>query len=85
MIVPTCRQIRTVRSLDGLCLGNYYSKTTVMHVGNCNPHFSYNIDGQLLEKVTKHKDLGVVFDKMMKFHSHVYNSLEGKKNFGYGY
>jgi len=43
----------------------------VMHVGNHNPQISYTINGQPLEEVTEHKDLGVVFDNMLKFHSHV--------------
>ena len=42
-----------------------------MQLGNHNPQFSYTIDGQLLDKITEHKDLGVVFDKVLKFHSHV--------------
>jgi len=45
-------------------------KCMVMHVGNHNPQFSYTIDGQLLDKVTEHKDLGVVFDYVLKYHSH---------------
>ena len=47
----------------------------VMHGGNHNPHFSYTIDWQVLSKVTEHKDLGVVFDDVLKC---VYNSFEGK-------
>ena len=43
----------------------------VMHVCNNNPQFSYTINGQPLEEVTEHKDLGVVFDNMLKFHSHL--------------
>jgi len=35
-----------------------------MHVGNHNP---YSIDGQVLNEVTEHKDLGVVFDHVLKF------------------
>jgi len=31
----------------------------------------YTTDGQPLNEITEHKDLGVVFDKMLKFHSHV--------------
>ena len=42
-----------------------------MHVGNHNPWFSYSIDGQVLNEVTEHKDWGVVFDHVLKFHSHV--------------
>lgn len=32
----------------------------VMHIGNRNPHFEYDIDGYELEQVEQHKDLGVV-------------------------
>ena len=46
-------------------------KCIVMHVGSHNPQFSYSINGQLLEEVTEHKDLEVVFDNMLKFHSYV--------------
>ena len=46
-------------------------KCMVMHMGNHNPQFSYTINGQPLEEVTEHKDLGVVLDNMLKFHSHV--------------
>ena len=47
-------------------------KCMVMHVGNHNPHFSYTIDWQVLSEVTERKDLGVVFDGALKFHSHVF-------------
>ena len=38
-------------------------------MGNHNPPFSNTIDGPFLEEVTERKDLGVVFDDMLKFHS----------------
>jgi len=41
----------------------------VMHGGNHNPH---TIDWQVFSEVTEHKDLGVVFDDVLKFHSHVF-------------
>ena len=48
-----------------------------VHVGNHNPHFSYTIDGQLLDEVTEHKDMGAEFDdKTMEFHA--YNNCKGK-------
>ena len=49
MIVLTCNQIWPI-FLAGLC------------PGNCSyTQFSYTINGQPLEEVTDHKDLGVVF------------------------
>ena len=40
----------------------------IMHVGNHNPQFSCTIDGQLLDELTEHKDLG---DNVLKFNSHM--------------
>ena len=54
-------------------------KCMVMHVGNHTPQFSYTINRQPLEEVTEHKDLGVVFDNMLKFHSHV-STITSKAN-----
>ena len=31
--------------------------------------FSYSMDGNLLEEVSEEKDLGVIIDKELKFHS----------------
>ena len=42
-----------------------------MNVDNHNSQFSCTIDEQLLDKVTEHKDLEVVFDNVLKFHSHM--------------
>jgi len=54
-------------------------KCMVMHMGTHNPQFSYTIDGQFLDEVTEHKDLGVVFDNVLKFHSHV-STMASKAN-----
>jgi len=43
----------------------------IMHVGNHNLQFSYTIDGQAQMKLLNTKKLGMVFDHMLKFHSHV--------------
>ena len=47
------------------------SKCKVMNIGNHNLHCKYTIDGQELEEVVHHKDLGIIFDQTLKFHLHV--------------
>ena len=51
------------------------SKCMVMYIGNRNPHFGYNINGHELEELEQHKDLGVLFDQSLKFHSHVAKAI----------
>ena len=42
------------------------SKCKVMHIGNGNREYDYHMDGVVLEKVTKEKDLGVWMHQSMK-------------------
>ena len=46
------------------------SKCKVLHLGLSNPMFSYTMDGTLLDEVSEEKNLGVIIDKDLKFHSH---------------
>ena len=37
--------------------------------------FSYNIDGNLLDFVSSHKDLGVLIDPELRFHDHFQSAV----------
>jgi len=41
-----------------------------MHLGKSNPHYSYYMGGIQLKE---HKDLGILMDTDLKFHSHSCN------------
>ena len=41
-----------------------------MHLGRNNPKYTYCIGGDQLHSVKEHKDLGVLMDSDLKFHSH---------------
>ena len=45
------------------------AKTVIMHLGNTNPCYTYFMDGQPLQVVSEHKDLGIIIDSNLKFHS----------------
>jgi len=45
------------------------TKTVVMHLGNTNQCYTYHMDDQPLEAVSEHKDLGIIIDSNLKFHS----------------
>ena len=44
-------------------------KSFTMHLGSTNPCHMYCMDGQPLQVVSEHKDLGVIVDSSLKFHS----------------
>ena len=46
------------------------TKCKIMHMGNMNQHYTYNMDGNALEPIREEKDLGVTVDADLKFHSH---------------
>ena len=46
------------------------TKCKIMHMGNMNQHYTYNMDGNALEFIREEKDLGVTVDADLKFHSH---------------
>ena len=46
------------------------TKCKVLHLGHNNPHHPYHIGCDQLEAVAKERDLGVIVDKDLKFHSH---------------
>ena len=41
-----------------------------MHIGREKNHDSYQIDQHMRENVTEEKDLGVIIDNQLKFHTH---------------
>jgi len=45
------------------------TKTMVMHLGNTNQCYTYYMDEQPLQVVSEHKDLGIIIDSNLKFHS----------------
>jgi len=45
------------------------TKTVVMHLGNTNQCYTYYMDEQPLQVVSEHKDLGIIIDSNLKFHS----------------
>ena len=46
------------------------TKCKIMHMGNMNQQYTYNMDGHALEFIREEKDLGVTVDADLKFHSH---------------
>ena len=42
-----------------------------MHIGRDKNHDSYQIDQHMLENVKEEKDLGVIIDNQLKFHTHM--------------
>jgi len=40
-----------------------------MHLGNANPCYENFMENQPLQVVTEHKDLGIIMDWNLKFHS----------------
>ena len=54
-------------------------KFKLMHYGKNNPHFDYKMNGIILAKDDKEKDIGVTFDSDLKFQTH-YNNMTAKAN-----
>ena len=50
-------------------------KTFVMHLGNTNPCHTYYMDGQPLQVVSEHKDLGIIVDSSLKLHSQATSAI----------
>ena len=46
-----------------------YEKCVVMHIGSSNQSFSYSMKGLRLDETAEEKDLGIIVDKSLKFHS----------------
>ena len=48
-----------------------------MHLGNSssNPCHTYYMDGQPLQVVSEHKDLGIIVDFSLKFHSQATSAI----------
>ncbi len=51
-------------------------KCKVLHLGFNNPQHQYTLDGAPLAEVKEEKDLGVVIDSELKFHSHVSQAVK---------
>ena len=45
------------------------TKTAVMHLGNTKQKYTYYMDEQPLQVVSEHKDLSIIIDSNLKFHS----------------
>ena len=54
-------------------------KCKVMHIGNSNPKFKYNMDGKELNETTEEKDLGILIDCKLDFGSHI-KEIVGRAN-----
>ena len=50
-------------------------KTFVMHLGNTNLCHTYYMDEQSLLVVSEHKDLGIIVDSSLKFHSQATSAI----------
>ena len=46
-------------------------KCKIMHIGNKNPKYNYNMDGKNLQETLKEKDLGVLIDYKLDFGDHI--------------
>ena len=46
-------------------------KCKIMHIGNKNPKYNYNMDGKDLQETLKEKDLGVLIDYKLDFGDHI--------------
>ena len=47
-----------------------------MHIGKGKNHHSYQLDQNMLENVKEEKDLGVIIDNQLKFHTHTSASVK---------
>ena len=73
-----CYQLQS--DLDLLILGHTSgkfpsgntSKCKSMHLGKSNP---YGLDNEAIQLVNEEKDLGIVFDNQLKFHTHMHTAL----------
>ena len=55
------------------------TKSFIMHLGSTNPRHMYFIDDQHLQAVSEHKDLEIIIDSRLKFHSQI-TSTTNKAN-----
>jgi ribonuclease P/MRP protein subunit RPP40 len=51
-------------------MGLNTAKCKSLYMGRNNPHHNYTMNGNLLSQSSEEKDLGVVIDKDLKFHTH---------------
>lgn len=50
------------------------AKCKVMHYGRSNPEFEYKLGGTTIKVVTEEKDLGVIFDPLLKFSNNAWKT-----------
>ena len=60
-----------MRLVEHLAYLFHVLKCKVIHYGRGNPEYSYYMNDRELEAVTEEKDLGVLFQKDLKFSSHI--------------
>lgn len=51
------------------------TKCRSLHIGQHSLHYQYCLDGDVLEEVSEERDLGVIMDSQLKFHSHVASAV----------
>jgi len=54
-------------------------KCKLFHLGPYHSYGSYFSNGTEIERITQHKDLGIIFDDKLKFHDHA-STVAGKGN-----
>ena len=54
-------------------------KCKLFHLGPYHSYGSYFLNGTEIERITQHKDLGIIFDDKLKFHDHA-STVAGKGN-----
>ena len=57
----------------------FTKKSFIMHLGRNNPRYIYYIDNDPLQSVEEYKDLGVIMDSNLKFHTHTHTSAVASK------
>ena len=71
--IRNCNKIQSdlVKLADGsdkwqMCFNVHVDKCKVMHIGDNNPNFKYQMHGHELSKVRQEKDLGVIISNYLK-------------------
>ena len=54
-------------------------KCKLFHLGPYHSYGSYFLNGTEIERITQHKDLGIILDDKLKFHDHA-STIAGKGN-----
>ena len=51
------------------------AKCKFLHIGRNSLHYNYSLDGTALEEVSEERDLGIIMDSELKFHTHVASAV----------